>query len=89
MADVTLPMIAEDQGRPEAAKFRIGLAMVATMLAEVAAELPGGAIPAPVLNDFAANIIEGNERGISFVAAHVDRMKHVAIAPPKKEDSDA
>lgn len=82
---LSLPMIAQDGGNPEAGRFRIGLAMVITMLAEQAKEHP---LPAQVLNTIAANIIEGNEQGVSFVQAHVGRMMQIRIVPMEEKPSE-
>lgn len=80
-AELVLELIAEDQGSAEAGRFRIGLAMVLTMIAEIAEDQPGKAIPGQILNSLAADIIAGNERGVSFVGAHVGRMMAVRLVP--------
>jgi hypothetical protein len=83
---VELPMIAEDDGNTEAARFRIGLAMVSTMLAE-AADKHGGKLPSSALHGIASDIITGNERGIAFVSTHVGRMMGVRIVAPSEGSS--
>lgn len=84
---ISLPMIAEDGGNTEAGRFRIGLAMVVTMLAEQS-KLQGSPLPASVLNTIAANIIEGNDQGVSFVNAHVGRMMQIRIVPMEVKPSE-
>ena len=63
----------------------MGLAMVLTMMAEIAEGQPGKAIPAGILNGLAGEIIEGSEKGVSFVAGHVARMMNVRLVPMSKE----
>jgi hypothetical protein len=78
--ELELAMVEQDDGNVEAARFRIGLAMVCTLLAE-AADQHGGKLPTAVLHGIAGDIITGNERGLAFVGAHVGRMMRIRIVP--------
>ncbi len=74
-------------GEPyEGAVFRIGLAMVLTMVADIAEDQ--GDIPAGVLNELALNLVDLNDKGKSFIAAHVAKMALVKITPADPEAKD-
>jgi hypothetical protein len=73
---IELELIPGDDGNVEAARFRVSLAMVATMLAEVA-DQHGGSLPAGVLHEIAGDVIRGTERGLSFCGGVVGRMMAV------------
>lgn len=85
---IELELIPEDGGNAEAGRFRVGLAMVLTMIAEIAEDQAGKAIPAGVLNGLAADIIHGDVKGVSFVNAHVGRMMNVRLVPMAPEGSE-
>ncbi len=84
---VTLPLVAADEGNVEAARFRVGLAMVCTMLADAGNE-HGGALPSAALHGIASDIIEGNDRGIAFVGGHVSRMMAVRFSQEPTHDEE-
>jgi hypothetical protein len=76
-------------GEPyEAAVFRIGLAMALTMVADIAEQ--HGDMPAGAMHGLATNLIELNDNGKSFIAAHVAKMAIVKITPadPEAEDEE-
>lgn len=87
--EIELELIEEDGGNAEAGRFRVGLAMVLTMVAEIAKQQPGKSIPAGVLDGLAGDIVMGTDKGVSFVGAHVGRMMKVRLLPMGKREIDA
>ncbi|MHA1573344.1 MAG: hypothetical protein ACTSX8_05065 [Alphaproteobacteria bacterium] len=75
VADITLPLIPEDGGYVEAARYRVGLAMLLTMLAEMAEDV--GPVKVQMFHDLATNLIQGNEPGLRLLNNHSFRMKSV------------
>lgn len=86
---IELELIKQDGGNAEAGRFRVGLAMVLTMVAEIAKEQPGKSIPAGVLDGLAGDIVTGTDKGVSFVGAHVGRMMKVRMLPMGTRGDDA
>ena len=82
--EVELPMIPQDGGMPEAARYRLGLAMLITMLAEMAEDV--GPIKVEMLHDLATNLVTGNERGLQLINAHSFKMGLVKIVAPVEDE---
>lgn len=78
--EIELPLIPEDGGMVDAARYRLGLAMLLTMLAEMADDV--GPIRVEMLHDLASNIIDGNERGKRLINDHSFKMGQVKIIDP-------
>ena len=75
--EIELAMIPEDGGFPEAARYRVGLAMLLTMLADMAEDV--GPVKPEMFHDLAHNLIEGNERGLKLINEHGYKMGFVRI----------
>ncbi|MHA1574031.1 MAG: hypothetical protein ACTSX8_08550 [Alphaproteobacteria bacterium] len=84
--EVTLPLIPEDGGYVEAARYRVGLAMLLTMLADMAEDV--GPIKVEMLHDLATNLIEGNERGLRLINDHSFKMKSVRFEVAEEGSGD-
>lgn len=84
VTEVTLPLIPEDGGYVEAARYRVGLAMLLTMLAEMAEDV--GPIKVEMLHDLATNLIQGNERGLRLINDHSFKMKSVRFEVADAEE---
>ncbi|MEE8310253.1 MAG: hypothetical protein V3R34_07675 [Hyphomicrobium sp.] len=86
ITEVTLPLIPEDGGYVEAARYRVGLAMLLTMLADMAEDV--GPIKVEMLHDLATNLIEGNERGLRLINDHSFKMKSVRFEVAEEGSGD-
>jgi len=84
--EVTLPLIPEDGGYVEAARYRVGLAMLLTMLADMAEDV--GPIKVEMLHDLATNLIAGNERGLRLINDHSFKMKSVRFEVAEEGSGD-
>lgn len=75
--EISLPMIPEDAGQREAAMYRLGLAMLLTMLAEMSEDV--GPVKPEMFHDLASNLIDGNERGLRMINDHSFKMGQIKI----------
>lgn len=84
VSEITLPVLPVDGGMVEAARYRVGLAMLITMLAEMAEDV--GPIKVEMLHDLAANVVNANERGMKLINAHAFKMGSIRFELPTQEE---
>lgn len=75
--EIEIAMIEQDGGYPEAARYRVSLAMLLTMLGDMAEDV--GPVQPEMFHDLANNLIEGNERGMKLLNSHGYKMGFVRI----------
>lgn len=85
---IEIEMIEEDGGQIENAQFRCVLAVAVTMLAELAEEMPHKVVQADALNQIAGNIAAGNDGGLQFINAHVNKMKAIKVVAMSEPEGD-
>jgi len=82
--ELTLPMIPADGGQAHAARYRLGLAMLCTMLADMAEDV--GPVKVEMLHDLAAGIVLGTESGLKLINRHAARMADITIEMSTEEE---